>query len=356
LTEDKEVMDKRSIQIRNGGCKIRKGGSGMRRNARNFYLVCFTTFWVMVVLSFGQPAHGADWPTKDITLIVPYAAGGGYDLVARASAPYIERHLPKKASVVVKNVPGAGGKIGLIEMVRSKPDGHTIAVVDPADVAVLQVGGQLKEVDLVKLSWLGRLDKLPDLLTVGIKTGFKSPSDMKGKTIRFAAIGPGVTFRSAVVAKGIGCEPRFVSYDGTSPASIATMQGDIDAFMVNWVSSMRMVRANEGKLIPMFVAASERVSQNKEVPCSKELGINLEESVLGYSHILVGPPNLPPELKKEWENTLNKIFNDPDWSAQMNKAGYPPSGLAGENLATGVTATLTATGKFKEIISSLGIK
>jgi len=301
-------------------------------------------------------AGGADWPARDITLVVPYAAGGGYDLVARASAPYIEKHLPKRASVVVKNVPGAGGKIGLIEMVRSKADGHTIAVVDPADVAVLQVGGQLKEIDLERLSWLGRLDKLPDLLVVGAKTGFKSPGDMKGKTIRFAAIGPGVTFRSAVVARGIGCEPRFVSYDGTSPASIATMQGDIDAFMVNWVSSMRMVRANEGKLIPMFVAASEKVQQIKEVSTSRELGISLEESVLGYSHILVGPPNLAPELRKVWEETLDKIFADPDWSAQMNKAGYPPSGLTGANLTSGVMATLTSTGKFKEIISGLGIK
>lgn len=328
----------------------------MKRNARNFCLVCFTALWAMAVLSLGQPAHGAEWPAKDITLIVPYAAGGGYDLVARASAPYIEKHLAKKASVVVKNVPGAGGKIGLIEMVRSRPDGHTIAVVDPADVAVLQVGGQLKEIDLTKLSWLGRLDKLPDLLTVGVKAGFKTPSDMKGKTIRFAAIGPGVTFRSAVVAKGIGCETRFVSYDGTSPASIATMQGDIDAFMVNWVSAMRMVRANEGKLIPMFVAASEKVSQIKEVPTSKEFGINLEESVLGYSHILVGPSNLSPEVKKAWEAVLNKIFSDPDWAAQMNKAGYPPSGLSGEALVSGVTATLSSTEKFKEIISNLGIK
>jgi len=328
----------------------------MEKMSRRFYLAGFIMFLVMTFMNFTVPARGADWPTKDITLIVPYSPGGGYDLVARASAPYIEKHLAKKASVVVKNVPGAGGKIGLIEMVRSKPDGHTIAVVDPADVSVLQVGGQLKEVDLLKLSWLGRLDTLPDLLIVGIKTGFKSPSDMKGKTIRFAAIGPGVTFRSAVVARGIGCEPRFVSYDGTSPASIATVQGDIDAFMVNWVSSMRMVRANEGKLIPMFVAASERVSQVKEVPSSKELGLHLEESVLGYSHILAAPPNLPPETKKAWEETLNKVFNDPQWSAQMNKAGYPPSGLIGEKLSSGVAATLAATGKFKEVIAGLGIK
>jgi tripartite-type tricarboxylate transporter receptor subunit TctC len=117
-----------------------------------------------------------------------------------------------------------------------------------------------------------------------------------------------------------------------------------------------MIRANEGKLIPMFVAAGEKVSQIKEVPSSKELGINLEESVLGYSHILVGPTNLPLESKKAWEEALIKIFNDPDWSAQMNKAGYPPSGLTGESLVSGVTATLTATGKFKDIITSLGIK
>jgi len=313
-------------------------------------------FVVMTMLVFSFPVTAAEWPSKDIILIVPYSPGGGYDVVARATAPYIEKHLGKKVSVVVKNVPGAGGKIGLIEMVRSRPDGHTIAVVDPADVSVLQVSGQLKEMDLLKFSWLGRLDALPDLLVVGVKSGFKTPGDMKGKTIRFAAIGPGVTFRTAVVARGIGCEPRFVSYDGTSPASIATMQGDIDAFMVNWVSSMRMVRANEGKLLPMFVAASERISQIKEVPSSKELGLNLEESVLGYSHILVGPANVPAEAKRAWEETLNKVFSDPEWVAQMNKAGYPPSGLTGEKLFSGVSATLSATGKFKDVIAALGIK
>lgn len=328
----------------------------MDKKNKRFWVGGFLWFVVMTMLVFSFPATAAEWPSKDIILIVPYSPGGGYDVVARATAPYIEKHLGKKASVVVKNVPGAGGKIGLIEMVRSRPDGHTIAVVDPADVSVLQVSGQLKEMDLLKFSWLGRLDALPDLLVVGVKSGFKSPGDMKGKTIRFAAIGPGVTFRTAVVAKGIGCEPRFVSYDGTSPASIATMQGDIDAFMVNWVSSMRMVRANEGKLFPMFVAASERISQIKEVPSSKELGLNLEESVLGYSHILVGPANVPAEVKRAWEETLNKVFSDPEWVAQMNKAGYPPSGLTGEKLISSVSATLLATGRFKDVIAALGIK
>jgi tripartite-type tricarboxylate transporter receptor subunit TctC len=303
-----------------------------------------------------HPATAAEWPTKDITLVVPYAAGGGYDLVARASAPFIAKHLAKKFSVVVKNVPGAGGKIGLIEMVRSKPDGHTIAVVDPADIAVLEVAGQMKDVEIAKLSWLGRLDRLPDLMVVGVKSGYKTPADMKGKPIRFAGIGAGVTFRTAVIAKAIGCDARFISYDGTSPASIATMQGDIDAFVVNWVSSMRTVRANEGKLIPFFVAASERIADIKNVPCAKDYGITLEESVLGYSHILVAPTNLPPEIRKAWEDTLSAVFKDPDWAAQMNKAGYPPSGLIGDKMMSAVKATLDSTQKFKETVTHLGLK
>jgi tripartite-type tricarboxylate transporter receptor subunit TctC len=301
-------------------------------------------------------ANAADWPERDITLIVPYAAGGGYDVVARATAPHIEKNLPKKANVVVKNVPGAGGKIGFMEMVRSKADGYTIAVLDPADVAVLQVSGQLEGVDILKLSWLGRLDKLPDLLTVSAKAGYRTPADMKSRPVRFAGIGPGVTFRSSVIAKGMGVDARFVSYDGTSPASIAAMQGDIDAFVVNWVSATRMIDTSEGKLAAMFVAASERVPQIKDIPCAKDLGVNVEESVLGYSHILVAPANLPADVKKLWEEVLNKTFASQEWIDQMNKAKYPPSPLTGEKLTAGIAQTLKATEGLKEIISSLGIK
>lgn len=301
-----------------------------------------------------QQAKAPDWPTQDITLIVPYAAGGGYDVVARATAPYIQKHLPKKANVVVKNVPGAGGKIGLMEMVRSKVDGHTIAVIDPADIAILQVGGQLEGVDLRKLAWLGRLDKLPDLLAVSAKSGFKKPEDLRGKTVRLASIGSGVAFRTAVVAKALGADAKFISYDGTSPASVACAQGDLDGFMVNWSSVMRSVQANEGKIIPMFVAANERVPQLKDVPSSKDLGVSLDDSVLGYSHILVAPAGLSPDLKKMWDETLNKVFNDQEWKDQMDKAKYPPAPLTGEKLTAEVNKTLDGAEKFKDIIAGLG--
>jgi tripartite-type tricarboxylate transporter receptor subunit TctC len=328
----------------------------MKRAFQKGMLPILAVIFFLTLLLGVQPISAAEWPEKDIILIVPYAAGGGYDVVARATAPFIEKNLPKKANVVVKNVPGAGGKIGFMEMVRSKPDGYTLAILDPADVAVLQVSGQVEGVDILKLSWLGRLDKLPDLLTVSSKSGFKAPKDMQSRPVRFAGIGPGVTFRSSVIAKGLGVDARFISYDGTSPASIAAIQGDIDAFVVNWVSATRMVETSEGKLVPMFVAASEKVDQIKQIPCASDLGIKVEESVLGYSHILVGPANLPPEVVHNWNDVLAKTFADQAWADQMNKAKYPPSPLTGEPLTSGIAKTLKATQELKPIIDGLGIK
>ena len=328
----------------------------MKKAYRKSMSLSLAAILSLTLMGFVQFAYAGDWPDKDIILIVPYAAGGGYDVVARATAPYIEKNLPKKSNVVVKNVPGAGGKIGFMEMVRSKTDGYTLAILDPADVAVLQVSGQVEGVDILKLSWLGRLDKLPDLLTVSSKSGFKTPKDMLSRPVRFAGIGPGVTFRSSVIAKSLGVDARFISYDGTSPASIAAMQGDIDAFVVNWVSATRMVDTAEGKLFPMFVAASERVEQIKQIPCAADLGIQLEDSVLGYSHILVGPANLSPDIIKNWGDVLNKTFADQGWRDQMNKAKYPPSPLTGEPLMSGIARTLKATQELKQIIDGLGIR
>ena len=73
----------------------------------------------------------------------------------------------------MKNVPGASQKVGLMETLRSKPDGYTVDIIDPLDVTVLQTGGQLKGVDTMKINWLGTVDNLAYLLVVGNKSGFR---------------------------------------------------------------------------------------------------------------------------------------------------------------------------------------
>ena len=171
----------------------------------------FLTAIIMISMVAGfspQEVRAAPWPERNITIVVAYNPGGGFDLVARVTAPFIEKYLPKRVSVIVKNVPGGGTRIGTRELAKAKPDGYTISIFDPVSLAVMEYGGNLDWLDVRKLSWLAQVDNLADMLVVGPKTGFKHPQDLKGKTVRFAGQDDATIFRSAVVALSLGVGVR----------------------------------------------------------------------------------------------------------------------------------------------------
>jgi len=327
----------------------------MTNTARIFNVVILLALLLAAVLSYvgrATPAKAAEWPVKNVTLIVPASPGGGYDITARITAPFIQKNLSKRFNVIVKNVAGARQKIGLMELIRAKADGYTIGTFDPLEIGILQISGQLKEVDFTKLSWLCRLVNTPGIVVVSTKSGFKSAADMKNKPVRFASIGSGA--RGAIAAKVLETKPIFINYDGSSPAALATAQGDCDAFFSNWVSGMRQVRIYEGKLIPLCTTTTERVPlpELKDVPSAKELGISLgkAEPIMDTPVFLVGPPNLSPEIKRMWEETLKKVLDDPEWLAQISKGGFTPAPVIGGKVSAIVASSLEALEEYRDII------
>ena len=280
-----------------------------------------------------------EWPSKTITIIVAYNPGGGFDVVSRLAVPFIEKYLPKKVSVIVKNVPGAGTRTGTRELVKAKPDGLTIGIFDPVNVGVMEVGGKLEWLDTRKLSWLAQLDNLPDMCLVGPKTGFKHPNDMKGKTVRFFGTDDATIFRSAVVARSLGVTPLFVRYGGTGEAVLASLRGDLDAFSLSWSSGLRQVKATDNQLLPLLV--SSRVP-GLNVPSAQEFGIKVDEILMDHPHILAAPPGLSPAIRSLWEETFTKVFKDPEWSAKMDKLGYPASPLLGKDKLDAIIAAIMA--------------
>jgi tripartite-type tricarboxylate transporter receptor subunit TctC len=321
--------------------------------------VLLAALWLLVLtpLHVGAASEKGEWPERDIELIVPMKPGGGYDLVARITAPFIEKYLPKKANVVVKNLPGAGGKIAFMSLVKAKPDGLTIGLVNPLDVTILQVKGLLEGMDLRDLSWLFHIDSIQCVLVVATKTGFKSPKDMASKTIRFGAPSSTVAFQSAALTRKIGATPQNVSYDGMSEAYMAAMRGDIDAVVTMWGVAMRQIRGSEGKLTPLFVCSAERIPQIKEIPTAGEVGMQLGDNLLAmlnYTHVLTAPRGLSPERRKMWEETLARVIVDTEWIAQMNKAELPPSPIIGkEKMNALIETTLRGTEEHKDILATL---
>ena len=325
----------------------------MRRIIRRDEKAIILVLALLTMVFFPCWISAAEWPSNNITVIVTYNPGGGFDLVARLAAPFIEKYLPRKVSVIVKNVPGAGTRIGTRELVKANPDGLTISIFDPVSVAVMQAGGQLEWMDIKKLSWLAQLDNLADMLVVGPKTGFKHPSDMKGKKVRFATADDATIFRSLVLGRGLGAVPVIVRYSGTGEGVMASLRGDLDALSLSWSSGMRQVKATENKLIPLMVSSAV---PGLNVPSGRDFGIEVDEIVMNHPHTMAAPPGLSPEIRHIWEETFLKIFRDPEWLANMDKLGYPASPMIGkEKLDAQIADIMGRMDKYKDIISSMGM-
>lgn len=324
----------------------------LNRKRSWFLSIMLITLLIFCFSSNSKAAsEGSGWPSGTITIIVPSNPGGGYDLVARLTAPYIAKYLPKQQNVVVKNVPGAATRIGTRELVKSKPDGLTLEVQDPLAVGVMEVAGKLDWLETKRLSWVARLDNLADILLVGTKTGFKTPKDMKGKPVRFAGYDDASMFRSTILSRNVGANPTFVRYSGPGEAALAAVRGDLDAMSLSWSSGLLQMNANEGKIIALFV--SSRVP-GLEVPSAKEFGIEVEELIMDHAHALVAAPGLSAEVERSWENVFSKVFKDQEWVAKMQKLGYPASPMAGrEKMNSWVGAIFGKMNNYGDVLSIL---
>jgi tripartite-type tricarboxylate transporter receptor subunit TctC len=308
---------------------------------------------LLVGLAAGMAApdsSAAAWPTKDITFIVPRTPGGGFDTQSRIFCSVWEKHLPQKVNVLVANRPGAGGKIGLNAVMKAVPDGYTVGMVSPPEVAIMQYEGELEGFDIRKLNWLAQLSWDPGAVVVSAASGVKSPQDLTKREMRIAVMADGL-FHNAFFVKKLNLKARRVMFEGTGEEVLALMRGDIDLMMESWPSMKKAVDNSQGKLAPLFILADSRVPLWPAVPCSKELNLNLSEiyPTAGALRVMAAPPGIPADLVKTMEKTVWDTIQDPEFKAKMEKAGYPFFVARGTDVAAAVTMIMKTFTDNKEL-------
>ncbi len=294
------------------------------------------------------------WPRKDITLIVPFSPGGGYDVQSRIFATVWEKKLPQKAHVIVSNQKGAGGKIGSVALMKSAPDGYTIGTLSPAALALMQIGGELEGFDIRKLSWLGQLSWEDGVVVVSTASGLKTVQDLTKREIRFG-ITEDSMFPAAMLSKQLNLKSRMVMFEGGAEQGMAAMRGDVD-IMIDSVSAMkRGVVNSQGKLIPLFSVGDKRTPDWPEVPSSKEIGMELGDLkyIAGSARLLAGPSGIPTDLLKVMQDLAWKALQDPEFKAGMEKANFVNSPGPAAEAAKTVTAIMKVLEENKDILESL---
>ncbi|MDE0212508.1 MAG: tripartite tricarboxylate transporter substrate binding protein [Deltaproteobacteria bacterium] len=279
----------------------------------------------LLVFGFAAgPAH-ADYPSKNINWVVQFPPGGGYDAMSRALARSLDKYLPKGIRVIVKNVTGAGGRRGAIYLYRSKPDGHTVGLLDllgliPPTITSSKNPGY----ELNKFQWIARMGNDAYTLFVSGKSPYKTLDDLK-KLHRLPwgveGIGTGRWLPSYLAAKNLGLRFDVVTgYRGTGDSVPGLMRGDFITWLNPSEHSTVGPLAKEGNLRCVVHLAPKRSWACPETPTSAELGNGYLSSVL---RLVALPPGVPPATAKKLEEIVVKAMNDPLFTDWAKKSGTP---------------------------------
>jgi len=306
---------------------------------------------VAAILATGTiaPASAA-WPEKDITLVIPFSTGGGFDTYARLVAPFVAKHLPNKVNVVPKNEPGAGGRYGLSQVYRTRPDGYTIVIVNVPGAMIPPILGEKVQYDLEKMTWIARLSFDSYLLTVAGKSPIKSFADFKtyaaAHTVKFPSTGLGSTADAmARVFLGVlDIKGTFVTgYKGTKEMTLAVMRGDTPAAILPSLSTRKYIESKDVRAL----ITTEDPSPYPGVPSAKSLGLD-DINGLFIHRLIAAPPGVPAPIAKTLSDAFMAAMADPELTALAKKAHRPLAPLDGADAAMAVKKQLALYLRFKD--------
>jgi len=268
----------------------------------------------------------ADFPNKNITIIVAASPGGGFDRLARAIGRSMKKKLPKGVNLIVKNIPGAGNITGTVGMYRAKPDGYTVGHLYTDGMMGMQMLRGVKRAgyDVTQFTYLARVGAEPYSVITGRNSPYKTLADMqKAKDLKWCVEGIGVSrwIPNFVTAKELGLGFDVVSgYGGTGQALPGLIRGDCDAFLqpIDHPTTAGYLKA--GEVRPIVHLGETRALNAPDTPTAKELGTDL---VLVVGRSIVAPPDLSEEKTKMLEKLFVDAMNDQEYKDFIAKSGAP---------------------------------
>jgi tripartite-type tricarboxylate transporter receptor subunit TctC len=280
-----------------------------------------------VAMIFAAPfANAADYPTRPIRLVVPYAAGGPTDVLARLVADYVGRDL--KQSVIVENKPGAQGAIAAETVARAEPDGYTLFVT-AASIMVLNplLYKKLPYDPQKDLKMLAIVTDLPVVMEVHpsvpattVKEFVAYAKANPGK-LNFGSAGTGGTIHLAgeMFKQITGVEMTHIPYKGAGPALTDLLSGNIQVMFDTLSTALPPVKS--GMLRPLGVSSAQRSPDLPEVPTVVESGY--PDYVVGVWFGVAAPAKLPDDISSKVSASLNRALEDPAFRASLEKIGFP---------------------------------
>jgi tripartite-type tricarboxylate transporter receptor subunit TctC len=313
---------------------FRHAGIAARLSSLTARVACALLFAAMAMVG---SARALDWPTRQVSIVVPYAPGGGTDIMARFIAQKLTEKYGKP--FIVENKGGASGTIGAMYVANAAPDGYTflfVGAVPTIIIPMIQKTSYNPDKDLTPISIFGTGNYI---LAVRASLGIKTLPELiayakehPGK-LNYASVGTGGLqhLGIALLAKRAGLNMVHIPYNGTMAAA-ALLTGDVDLYLG---TSAEMVNAMNDKITLLASGSTKRLPQFPNLPTIGETLPNFR--VAGWNG-LFAPAGTPKAVIDTLVKDIGDIARDPEMAKKLTALGIEPVGSTPEQFADVIRA------------------
>ena len=279
------------------------------------------------------------WPARPIRLVVPFPPGGLIDNMARLVGSRLAQELGQP--VVIDNKPGAGGNVGAAEAARAPADGYTLLMASPALTISPAIYKNLpyQPSQLAPVALLGRV---PNVLLVNPASGIGKVQDLIGRAkakpgqLNYASNGNGTSLHLSAELFKRRSETfiTHVPYRGAAAAITALLSGEVDMMFDNLPSAIGQIQA--GKLRALAVTTAQRSTALPDVPTLAEAG--MEGFNVSAWFGVAAPAGLPAPVATRLADALQKVVQQPEVAAAMQRQGADPAFMDAASAAAALNA------------------
>ena len=285
-----------------------------------------------LVLAAG--AAQAEYPEKPIEVIVGYSAGGGTDVMARTTMPFVEKYLGEGTSIVVKNMPGASGQIGITEVAGSDADGYTLGTFNLPGMMARTLDREAGY-DRDSFTYLANVVNAPNVIVTSKDSGIETVDDLIAAakenpfaiTVGMSSLGGEDHFLLIKLQKQTETDFTIVPFKGSAPERTAVMGGHVAVGIFN----VSEIAKFQGELNVLGIAQAERSDFAPEVATFREQGLDL---INGSMRGVVAPAGLPEDVAAKLRDAFEKAAQDPEFIKAMTDTANPVEVVTGDDFRT----------------------